>query len=160
MKLASVFIPALGEVGLRRASVSKSPLPASTGNGSTCPAGWRLCWGGKDSYAQPKATGRDSCRSCSICSERSQAIPSISMLMAPIGTKAKQSNSFFSAIPGFISSTSLLTSQLSMSRNAFGAKADMKLPAMSGSIALTPRISDSKVRWIIGREPESSNYAS
>lgn len=160
MKLALAFIPVSGEVGPGRVNASKFPPPASTGNGSICPAGWRHCWGGKDWYARPGVTARDFCRSCSIWIEHSEAIPSTSMWMGLTGTKAKLSSSFSSAILGFILSTFLPTNPRSTNRSASGDKANMKLPEMSGSIVWTLSISDSREKSIIGRKRESDNYAS
>ena len=47
MRPALACIPVSGEAGLRKVSGSKSLPPASIASGSTCPAGWRPCWGGK-----------------------------------------------------------------------------------------------------------------
>lgn len=160
MKPASVSILASDGVGPGEVSASKSQLPASIGNGSTCLAGLRPSWEGKASYAQLTVTARDSCLFSNICSVPSGITPSISTLTALNGIRAKRSNSFSRAIPGFISSIYLPTSQPSTNRNVFGGKVDTKSRATSGSIALTPSTSDSKARSTTGRKPESSSYAS
>jgi len=160
MKPASVSILASDGVGPGEVNVSKSQLPASIGNGSTCLAGLRPSWEGKVSSAQLRVTARDSCLFSNICSVRSGVTPSISTLTAPNGTKAKKFNSFSRAIPGFISSIYLPTSQPSTNRNASGGKADTKSPVMSGSIVSTPFISNSKARSTTGQQPETNSYAS
>jgi hypothetical protein len=47
-RLALACIPGWDEVGLRKASVLRSLLPANTMSDSTSPVGWLPCWGGRE----------------------------------------------------------------------------------------------------------------
>ena len=160
MRLVSASIPASDEAGPREANASEFLPPASIGSGSICRDGWLHFWAERDSYVQPGETGRDSCRFCNIWSGHSEATPSTSMWMEPIGTRVRRSCSFLSVIPRFILNIFPLTSQPSMSRSAFGGRVDMKSPGTSGSTASIPSISVSRAKSTTGPKIESNNYAS